>query len=267
MALTTTSFETLAVHEEHGVLRVTFSRPAALNAFDETMEQELRGVVADIGRSDSVRVVVLAGAAGNFMSGADIRMLQRWAALAESGDLPDALEGLFTPSLLEELPQPVVAAVDGYALGMGLEIALACDFRVLTDRATVGLPEIRLGVMPGAGGTQRLPRLVGRTRASEMIMADTRIGAEQALAWGIASRVVAPDELDAEVDKLVQRLLSLSPFALRRAKAAILGSETGDLADGLSAERRLFTELVRSEDAHEGTQAFLEKRRPSFVGR
>ena len=259
--------ETIRVCEEDGVAHVTFSRPAVLNAFDETMERELRETVQAIAASTTVRVVVLRGAGEHFMSGADIGMLQRWMALDPAIDLVDELDGLFTPTMLEALPQPVIAAVDGYALGMGCEIALGCDFRILTDRATIGLPEIRLGVIPGAGGTQRLARVAGRTRATEMVLADTRIGAEEALAWGVAGRVVPAEQLDDEVDKLVRRLLSLSPLALRNAKRALLAAGEGGLQLGVAVERRLFTDLVRSEDAHEGTQAFLEKRRPVFVGR
>jgi enoyl-CoA hydratase/carnithine racemase len=263
--LTTGQLETLHVLCDAGVVRATFTRPAALNAFNETMEAELSRLCEEIAGDESVRVLVFDGADGNFMSGADITMLERWAAAAEP--VEELMDGLFTPTVLEQLPQPVVAAVDGYAFGMGLEVALASDFRILTDRAMLGLPEIRLGVLPGAGGTQRLARLVGRTRASEMVMADTRITAEEALDWGLAGRVVPVEGLEEAVSVLLKRLLSLGPLALRNAKAALLAAGTMPLVDGLAAERRLFAELVRTQDAREGITAFLEKRRPAFAGR
>jgi enoyl-CoA hydratase/carnithine racemase len=169
--------------------------------------------------------------------------------------------------MLERLPQPTIAAVDGFAFGMGCEVALGCDFRIVTSKAQFGLPEITLGIMPGAGGSQRLPALIGRTRAAEVVLAGRRISGEEALDWGIANTLVEPEALDAAVQDLISRLLDKSPLALRRAKAALVASAEATLSTGIEQELALFVASVGSEDAAEGTRAFLEKRKPSFTGR
>ncbi len=257
--------ETLAVEVDGPVARVTFSRPKRLNAFNEAMSGELVTVVDRLRDDPDVRVVVLRGEGGNFMGGADIGMLQEWAALERDG-LRDRLLAGFSPSLLEQLPQPVIAAVDGFALGMGCEVSLGCDLRIATSRAQFGLPEITLGVIPGAGGSQRLPRLIGRTRAARAVLTAARISAEQALDWGLANLVVEPEELDGAVDELVEELLQLSPLALRRAKACLVASDDRSLYPGIEFELENFVDAVGTEDAAEGTAAFLEKRRPQFKG-
>jgi enoyl-CoA hydratase len=259
-------YETLELDIDGPVARLTLMRPEKLNAFDERMSSELVRATQRIASDEDVAVVVLRGTGDNFMGGADIGMLQQWAKLTRDDLRQRLLEG-FSPSMLEQLPQPVVAAVDGFALGMGCEVALACDLRIITDRARFGLPEITLGLMPGAGGSQRLPRLIGRTRAAEVVLSGRTLDASEATAYGMANRCVAADELDAAVDELVASLLSRSPLALRRAKAALRASDERTLVEGIEVEFGLFVDSVLTEDAHEGTAAFLEKRRPTFVGR
>lgn len=261
-----TSYETLQVDIADGVARVTFDRPRRLNAFNEQMSAELTRVADALGSDDRVRVVVLRGAGDNFMGGADISMLQEWAKL-ERAELRERLLAGFSPSMLERLPQPVIAAVDGYALGMGCEVSLACDLRLATTRAQFGLPEITLGVIPGAGGSQRLPRLIGRTRAARVILTASRIPAQDALEWGLVNAVVPPEELDAAVDEQVAALLRLSPLALRRAKECLIASDDRTLYSGIELEMERFVDAVGTEDAAEGTAAFLEKRAPQFKGR
>lgn len=260
------SFETLGYEEHDGVAHVTFARPRVLNAYNTAMSGELVSVVRRLRAARDVRVVVLRGQGSHFMAGADIGMLQSWSNMSEGRVVQDLLRG-FSPTFLEHLPQPVVAAVDGFALGMGCEVAIASDARIVTDRAQFGLPEITLGLIPGAGGTQRLPRLIGRTRAAEMIMTGRRIGAAEAMEWGLVNRVVPPDQLDRASEEFVGDLLSKSPLALRRAKEAIVLGSEGSLAEGLQGELGRFLRSVGSDDAHEGTLAFLEKRKPTFAGR
>ena len=261
------SFETISYAEHEGVARVTFTRPETLNAFNETMSGEMLQVVQHLSTSEDVRVVVLRGEGRSFMAGADIAMLERWSALPEQ-ELTTLLQtAVFSPTMLERLPQPTIAAVDGFAFGMGCEVALGCDFRIVTAKAQFGLPEITLGIMPGAGGSQRLPALIGRTRAAEVVLTGRRVNAQEALDWGIANALVEPEQLDEAVDELISRLLDKSPLALRRAKAALVASAEETLSDGVGAELALFVASVGSEDAAEGTRAFLEKRKPAFTGR
>lgn len=261
------SFETITYKEQEGVARLTFTRPETLNAFNEKMSDELLEVMGHLSSSEDVRVVVLRGEGRSFMAGADIAMLERWSGLTEE-ELSTLLRtAVFSPSMLERLPQPTIAAVDGFAFGMGCEVALGCDFRIVTSKAQFGLPEITLGIMPGAGGSQRLPALIGRTRAAEVVLAGRRISAQEALDWGIANTLVEPEELDAAVQDLISRLLDKSPLALRRAKAALVASAEATLSPGIEQELALFVASVGSEDAAEGTRAFLDKRRPSFTGR
>jgi enoyl-CoA hydratase len=261
------SFDTIVYEERDGVAWLTFARPKFLNAFNEEMSAELVTVAEHLAAAEDVRAVVLRGEGRSFMAGADISTLERWAKLS-AADLAALLTRTFTPSLLERLPQPTIAAVDGFAFGMGCEIALGCDFRIVTSRSELGLPEITLGIMPGAGGTQRLPRLIGRTRAAEVVLAGRRISAQEAFDWGLANALVEPEQLDDAVNDLIGRLLDKSPLALRRAKAALVASvEETTLSGGIEQELALFVQSVGSEDAAEGTRAFLEKRRATFTGR
>lgn len=259
-------FETIGYDASEGVATITFARPEQLNAYTEQMSGELRAVLDEIAADEAVRVLVLRGMGEQFMVGADIGMLERWSHM-DSGALREVLLAGFSPSMLERLPQPVIAAIDGYAFGIGCEIALACDLRIATDRAAVALPEITLGLFPGAGGTQRLPRLVGRPRAAEMVFTGRRLGASEATEWGLVNRVVEPDTLDKEVAKLADKLVRLSPLALRHAKRAVVNSEEMGQADGIDDELARFVGMLGSQDTGEGTRAFLEKRSPSFKGK
>ncbi len=256
---------TVEVSVEARVARLTVNRPEKLNALDSGVLGELESAVARVRDDGAVGAVVVTGAGPKaFVAGADIAELARMTAMsaaevsARGQSVMDAIEGC---------GKPVVAAVNGFAFGGGLEIALACHLRVFARTAKVGLPEVGLGLIPGYGGTQRLPRIVGRGRALEMILTGEPIDAEAALRAGLANRVVEPADLLAEAGRLAATILSRSPTAVRFALEAVLRGESAGPGEGMRAERLLFGLAASTEDMREGTKAFLEKRKPSFPGR
>jgi 2-oxoglutaroyl-CoA hydrolase len=205
-------------------------------------------------------VVVLAGAGGVFTAGGDI------AGFLEAN--PEALSRLhWNVAAPERCPKPVIAKLRGYAFGVGLELALACDFRIAADDVQLALPEIKLGMIPGSGGTQRVARLIGLGRAKDLIMRGRRINGAEALSLGLVTEVVPPEELDAAADRLIDELLALSPLALGIAKRVLDEAYEGPLAHGLETEGLAYGLLRTTHDFREGIEAFLEKRPPRFEGR
>ncbi len=238
----------------------TLDRPP-LNAIDAQLVTELAGVTAEIAADETTRAVVLRSAVeGVFMAGADLVEFEHIASEAERAVL---VQDVFTA--FAELPQPTVAAINGHALGGGLELALACDFRflALAEGALLGLPEVRLGLLPGAGGTQRLTRLVGPGRATELIMKGIQLSPQEAADEGIVHFLVQPDELEEQARDYAARLARQAPVALRGIKRAIRAAGT---PEGFAVERDAFREVLASEDAERGVKAFLEGERPSFSG-
>jgi enoyl-CoA hydratase/carnithine racemase len=238
----------------------TLDRPP-LNAIDARLVTELAGVTAEIAADETTRAVVLRSAVeGVFMAGADLVEFEHIASEAERAVL---VQDVFTA--FAELPQPTVAAINGHALGGGLELALACDFRflALAEGALLGLPEVRLGLLPGAGGTQRLTRLVGPGRATELIMKGIQLSPQEAADEGIVHFLVQPDELEEQARDYAARLARQAPVALRGIKRAIRAAGT---PEGFAVERDAFREVLASEDAERGVKAFLEGERPSFSG-
>jgi enoyl-CoA hydratase/carnithine racemase len=238
----------------------TLDRPP-LNAIDARLVTELAGVTAEIAADETTRAVVLRSAVeGVFMAGADLVEFEHIASEAERAVL---VQDVFTA--FAELPQPTVAAMNGHALGGGLELALACDFRflALAEGALLGLPEVRLGLLPGAGGTQRLTRLVGPGRATELIMKGIQLSPQEAADEGIVHFLVQPDELEEQARDYAARLARQAPVALRGIKRAIRAAGT---PEGFAVERDAFREVLASEDAERGVKAFLEGERPSFSG-
>ena len=249
---------------EEGIAFITFNRPKALNALNSALLQELSQAVDELADNTDVRVLVLTGAGDKaFIAGADIKELATLSALqakvfARAGH--DALDKIAA------LPIPVIAAVNGYALGGGTEMALVCDFIYASESASFGLPESTLGLIPGFGGTQRLARLIGANQAKELIYTGKMISATQAHALGLVNQVCAPEELIEAVTKTARLLCKRGRVSLREAKEAVnLGLNT-DLATGLKIEQDAFALCVVSEDAKEGTTAFIEKRKPDFKG-
>jgi enoyl-CoA hydratase len=264
------SFETIILDKNEGVATVTFNRPKVFNAYSEKMSHELKAAVKDVGDDTSVRVLVLKGSGENFMAGADITMLNSWAKVGEEQGwekVKEILDQHFSPTLLEKLPQPVIAAVDGMAWGMGSEIAQGCDFRICTTRASFSQPEINLGIIPGGGGSQRLPRIVGKAKAMQIIMTGSPITAEEAYKWGLANEVVAPEELDRAVQKLTKKITEKSPLMIRWAKECVNLVLDHDLLPGIDKELTQFCKTFNTYDSKEGTAAFLEKRKPKFIGK
>ena len=249
---------TMAVAD--GVACITLSRPPA-NAFDLALSRELGEAVREAGERDDIGAIVLTGGRRLFAAGADLKGLAT-ATSAEAKPQVDALGGAC--DLLEAIPKPSVAAINGYALGGGLEVALACDLRIAAEDAQLGQPEIRIGVIPGAGGTQRLVPVIGRGRASDLVLTGRSVDAAEALRIGLVDRVVGPDEvLDAALE-LARGFAAGPRAALAAAKRALRAAVEVPGAEGIAEERALFLQLFATADQREGMAAFLEKRPPVF---
>ena len=258
-------YENLQVERKDAVAIVTVSRPKKLNALNTQTIAELDTVFAALASDDEVRGVVVTGAGEKaFVAGADIEEL---AGLdAQSGRALSG-RGHRVFDRIEWLGKPVVAAINGFALGGGCELALACHVRLASENASLGTPEVKLGLMCGYGGTQRLPRLVGRGAALEILLTGRRVGAEEALRLGLVNRVVPLVQLLPEAEALVREMVANGPLALRATLEAVHGGLDRPLAEAQEGEAQLFGDLCASADAVEGTSAFLEKRAPRFRGR
>jgi 2-oxoglutaroyl-CoA hydrolase len=256
-----TELEDLRLERDGDVATITLDVPEKMNRVSMAARDQLARLFEELGRDDEVRVIVLTGAGDQaFTAGGDIPgFLER---------SPEELSRLaWNVAAAERCPKPVIAKLRGYALGVGLELALACDFRIAADDAELGLPEVKLGMIPGSGGTQRLARLIGLGRAKDMVMRGRRIGAADALAVGLVTEVVPPEELDAAVERLIEELRALSPLALAMAKRVLNHAYDGPLGLGLEVEGLAYGLLRSSHDFREGVEAFDEKRPPRFEGR
>ena len=263
-------FETILYEAKDGIVTITFNRPKVFNAYSEQMSQELVAAVEKVKGEAGARIVVMKGAGENFLAGADITMLNSWSKIADEQGwekVKEILDHHFSPTLLEKLPQPVIAAVDGMAWGMGSEIALGCDFRICTERASFAQPEITLGIITGGGASQRLPRMVGKAKAMEMILTGKPITAQDAYKWGLVNKVVAPESLDDEVMKLAKSIMAKSPLMVDWAKQCVNLVLDHDLLSGIDKELSQFSKTFSTQDSKEGTAAFLEKRKPKFTGK
>jgi 2-oxoglutaroyl-CoA hydrolase len=251
----------LRLERDGDVATITLDVPDKMNRVSIPARDHIARLFDELGRDDEVRVIVLTGAGDQaFTAGGDIPgFLERE---------PEELSRLaWNVAAAERCPKPVIAKLRGYALGVGLELALACDFRIASEDAELGLPEVKLGMIPGSGGTQRLARLIGLGRAKDMIMRGRRIGAAEALAVGLVTEVVPAAELDAAVARLVDELRALSPLALAMAKRVLNHAYEGALATGLELEGLAYGLLRSSHDFREGVEAFDQKRPPRFEGR
>jgi 2-oxoglutaroyl-CoA hydrolase len=252
------SYDGFRVERDGDVARITLDVPGKLNRVSMLARAELRRVFEELDGDGEVRFVVLAGAGGAFTAGGDIAGFLEQSAW----DVSRLAENVAAP---ERCSKPVVAALQGYVFGVGLELALACDFRLATDDVQLALPEATIGMIPGSGGTQRLARLVGLGRAKDIVMRGRRVGAEEALALGLVTELAA--DLDAAVGSLCDELRRLSPLALAMAKRVLNHAYDGPLQLGLEVEGLAYGLLRQTHDFREGVEAFVEKRPPSFEGR
>lgn len=244
---------------------LTVNRPDKLNAISNELTRELELLLDEIENDNELRVLVITGAGDRaFVAGADINeLVERDASLGRA--VSRSRQQLF--ARIENLPVPVIAAVNGFALGGGLELALACNIRIASEKAQFGAPEVKLGIIPGDGGTQRLPRLVGLGRSMEMILTGDFIDAQDAFRIGLVNKVVSHDKLMESVLGLAQKIASRPPLAVKYAKEAVNRSQEGDTASGYALESYLHALACTTEDKKEGVSAFLEKRTGEFKGK
>ena len=260
-----TELSTILVTQQDGIAKIVVNRPDKLNALNRTVIDELTRAVTGLFGSGGPRAAILTGAGQRaFVAGADIAEMSTMTA-AEAKSFADAGHRLC--QLIEEAPFPVIAAVHGFALGGGCELALACDFIYASDKARFGQPEVALGLMPGFGGTQRLARRVGPGRARELIYTGDHVTADAALAMGLVNAVVPVAELDERVQAVAGKIAQKAPLAITASKRVILRGLETDLVAGCELEAQAFSSLFGSEDQKEGTKAFLEKRTPTFNAR
>jgi len=257
--------KTLIVSIEDRVAIITLNRPRHLNALNLELIEELDQALTAVEQDGQVGALIITGQEEFFAVGADLKEVEQLHNPLAAHDFVTRVNRVF--NRLENFPRPVIAAISGLALGGGCELALCCDLRIAAEGARFGQPEIKLGLIPGAGGTQRLPRLVGQGRAKELLFFGNPIEAEEALRIGLVNRVVPAESLLAEARKMARQLLERPPLALRMTKLAVNQGGNTDLQTALALEARCFEFLFSTEDQKEGLKAFREKRTPAFKGR
>lgn len=254
------SFENILLEKEDGIATITFNRPDALNALNNQTRAEFYSAMKDVAADDDIKVVILTGAGRAFVAGSDIKELKQTTSL-------DAHNIQRLGMVVEKMEKPVIAAVNGFALGGGCEIVMACDIIIASDKARFGQPEINLGIIPGGGATQRLPRLVGVCKAKELILTGDIIKAEEAEKIGLVNRVVPGENLMAAAKEIAKKIASKSQATVRLAKDVINKGMQTSLETGLDYEREIYSLCLTLEDKEEGINAFIEKREPQFKGR
>jgi enoyl-CoA hydratase len=256
-------YETLSTQLSGDIYIITINRPEKLNALNKTVIREIGEAVTEVYVNPLIRAAIITGAGNKaFAAGADI---SGFAGLSKEEGKNLARQGMDVFFQIENAPKPIVAAVNGFALGGGCELAMACHFRICSDTAKFGQPEISLGLIPGYGGTQRLTRYIGKGRATEAMLTGNLIHAAEALAYGLVNYVTAPAELMAKSTAILEQIISKAPLAITKCITAI--NATFGREDGYAMETELFGECFATSDMKEGTAAFLEKRKPVFRGK
>ncbi len=259
-------FEDIKLIKAGRVATLMIDRPKVYNAIRFETMLEIDKALDDIEADNEIRVVIVTGEGEKaFVSGGDISVMAQ--GLSHVDTLITVGKGQDVITRLENFSKPVIARINGFALGGGSEIALGCDIRIASENAVLGLPEIKLGIIPGYGGTQRLPRLIGMGKAKELVMTGDHITAKEAFEIGMINKVVPKEELDAEVDKLANKLADRAPVAMHMAKVSMMNGVQSDLNTGLHTESRCYSICFGTDDRTEGMNAFLEKREPKFTGR
>ena len=259
------TFENLLLEKKNAIAYVTVNRPKVLNALDMATMEDLRAAFTDIKNDKAIRAVIMTGSGEKaFIAGADIGELAKNDAVTAK---EYTHRGQSVLDLIENLGKPVIACINGFALGGGCEIALACTMRLASENAKLGQPEVKLGIIPGYGGTQRLPRLVGKGVAMQLVLSGEIISAQEALRIGLVNEVVAAAELIPRAEAIAQKIIANAPLAVQYAMEAVNHGMDMTLAEGLYLEATLFGLICATEDKQEGTTAFLEKRPAQFRGK
>lgn len=258
-------YQNLLLEKENGIGIITLNRPKALNALNAATIYEMDGLLDIIAKDDSIKIVIVTGSGEKaFVAGADITEMKSMSAI-EGRNWGKLAQSVFNK--LENIPQPVIAAVNGFALGGGCELAMACDIRIASEKAKFGQPEVTLGITPGFGGTQRLPRLVGKGRAKELLFTGDMIDANEAYRIGLANKVVAADELLTAAKAMATKIMSRGPVAVQLCKAAVNEGLDMDLDSGIAYEAEVFGLCFATVDQKEGMTAFVEKRKADFISK
>ncbi|WP_252502690.1 enoyl-CoA hydratase [Sporosarcina sp. Marseille-Q4943] len=255
--------EFLKIVVEDGVASVSINRPPA-NALSSGLIQEIDQMLDKVEHDESVRVIMLHGEGKFFSAGADIKEFTTVTSGEQFSQLASAGQDVF--ERMESFKKPIIAAIHGAALGGGLELAMGCHIRLVTEKAKLGLPELQLGLIPGFAGTQRLPRYVGVAKAAEMLLTSDPISGEEAVRWGLANHAFPEEELLPKAMELAKKIAKKSPIAMKAALRMLQYTKTDSFYEGVKAEADSFGEVFVSEDAKEGIQAFIDKREPQFKG-
>jgi len=259
-------FKYLQCSTNNGISHIRMNKPETMNALNQGFLDELGVAFSEYGRDHNTKVIIISSShEGYFISGGDIKYISGFPDAVGARDGILYIQNLF--NRIENLEKPVIAAIGGVCLGGGCELAMSCHIRIAAENAKFGQPEIKIGLIPGAGGTQRLSRLVGKGMAMEMVLTGDMIAAQQALSIGLVNRVVKEDSLMLTAEEIATKIASNAPLATRYALEAIRRSNDGMLDDGLTMERDFFALLCTTADMREGVNAFKEKRRPIFTGR
>jgi len=259
------SYENVKTEVRDGILFLTIDRPKVLNALNAATVEEIYKVFADARDDNNVKAIIVTGGGEKaFVAGADINELAQKTPMTGK---ETSERGQFIFSFIERFPKPVIAAINGFALGGGCELALACHIRIASEKAQIGLPEVTLGIIPGYGGTQRMARLLGKAKALELICTGDRVGAAEAERIGLVNKVVPADQLMSAAEEMARKIMSRGPLAIRAAIEAVMSGSEMPMQEGQFLEATLFGLLCASEDTKEGMNAFLEKRPPQFKGK